>query len=157
SSTSATPFTGESTRRRPQKSRLLRPATKLMSDKFAGANLADRRSARRVTARDRPSQKRPQAVFPVNQGSAHRAVRGQRSAAASARRTRESPTYSPDRRMTGPRRRRNARRPRSGGGLADDHARDDRHQGGARSSSSGTVRDARRSRLPPGVRTDGGL
>jgi hypothetical protein len=41
-------------------------ATKLMSDKFAGANLDDRRSARRVPARDRPAQKSPQAIFPID-------------------------------------------------------------------------------------------
>src|SRR5215469_7550210 len=52
-----------------QKSRLLPAKTKRLSDKFAGANLADRRSARRVPAEDRPAQKAPQATF------SHRLVR----------------------------------------------------------------------------------
>src|SRR5215469_6196045 len=40
-------------------------ATEAMSDKFAGANLADRRSARRVPARDGPAQNWSQASFPI--------------------------------------------------------------------------------------------
>src|SRR6516164_529883 len=49
--------------------RLLPAKTKPRSDKFAGANLDDRRSARRVPAKDEPAQKAPQATF------SHRLVR----------------------------------------------------------------------------------
>ena len=50
-----------------------------MSDKFAGANLDDRRSARRVPARDRPAQKAPQATF-SNQLVNHQFVARRRGA-----------------------------------------------------------------------------
>src|SRR5215471_9015930 len=60
--------------------RLLPAKTKPQSDKFAGSNLDDRRSARRVPARDGPAQKAPQATF------SHRLVR-----AACAHRRRSRP------------------------------------------------------------------
>src|SRR5256886_4418449 len=62
-----------------QKPRLLPAETQPRSDKFAGANLADRRSARRVPARDGQAQKAPQATF------SHRLVRAARAARARGR------------------------------------------------------------------------
>src|SRR5712671_5079930 len=67
-----------------QKPRLLPAETQPRSDKFAGANLADRRSARRVPARDGQAQKAPQATF------SHRLVRAARAARARRGRRREA-------------------------------------------------------------------
>src|SRR2546423_9352506 len=68
-----------------QKPRLLPAETQPRSDKFAGANLADRRSARRVPARDGQAQKAPQATF------SHRLVRAARAARARRSSMREAP------------------------------------------------------------------